>query len=83
MVLVAQLGGYLMAHPFSNVTPKHYIWVSTSGSDDNSGSQNSPVETIAQALSMAEPGTAIMVKAGTYNENVSIGKSGTAGAPSR
>ncbi len=48
------------------------IWVSVGGSDRNSGSATSPVKTIQHAIEIATPGTTIMVKAGTYVENVQI-----------
>lgn len=48
------------------------IWVSKTGSDSNSGSSSSPFKSIQKAINMAEPGTTIYVKAGTYTENVVI-----------
>lgn len=66
---------------FSNISPKRVIWVSNSGNNGNSGSENSPLKSIQSALDKAAPGTAIMVKAGTYVENVVFKDSGTASAP--
>ncbi|QQP91504.1 right-handed parallel beta-helix repeat-containing protein [Skermanella sp. TT6] len=67
--------------PFSNITPQRTIWVSNKGSNSNSGSEGSPFKTIQAALDKATPGTAIMVKAGTYVENVNFKHSGTEKAP--
>src|SRR3712207_8962590 len=50
--------------------------------DGNGGSEGTPLKTIQAAVDQATPGTAIMVKAGTYAENVSLnGLHGTADAP--
>ncbi|UEM18833.1 right-handed parallel beta-helix repeat-containing protein [Skermanella mucosa] len=50
------------------------IWVSKSGSNSNSGSSSSPLKTIQAAIDRASGGDDIMVKAGTYVENVRIRK---------
>ena len=67
--------------PFSNIAAKRVIWVSNSGSNGNSGSENSPMKSIQAALDKAKPGTAVMVKAGTYVENVAFKYSGNWDAP--
>ncbi|WP_192498978.1 right-handed parallel beta-helix repeat-containing protein [Skermanella pratensis] len=67
--------------PFSNIAPQRTIWVSNKGSNSNSGSESSPFKTIQAALDKATPGTAVMVKAGTYVENVNFKHSGTEKAP--
>ena len=66
---------------FSNITPKRVIWVSNSGNNGNNGSEHSPMKSIQAALDKAAPGTAVMVKAGTYVENVVFKESGRADAP--
>ncbi|MFA7429217.1 MAG: right-handed parallel beta-helix repeat-containing protein [Rhodospirillaceae bacterium] len=66
---------------YDDFAPTKTIWVSTSGRSSNSGSEGSPLNSINAALKLATPGTAIMVKAGTYREDISITKSGTDGAP--
>ena len=48
------------------------IWVSTSGSDSNSGTQGSPYRTIQHAINKADPGTSIYVKGGTYTETIKV-----------
>jgi Ca2+-binding RTX toxin-like protein len=57
------------------------VWVSASASQGGTGSEASPFKTIQQAVNGAQAGTSIMVKAGTYTENVSLKASGTADAP--
>jgi len=56
-----------------------YRVVSTSGSNSNDGSINSPWLTIDYAVDNASPGETIYVRVGTYNERVTISTSGTAG----
>ena len=48
------------------------IWVSPDGRDGNDGTAGSPLRTIQRAVELAEPGTTIAVKAGTYVENIKI-----------
>jgi len=67
--------------PYENAKPSVIKWVSPTGSNAGTGSSSSPYKTIQAAVNAASPGTAIMVKAGTYTENVKIGKSGTVDKP--
>ncbi len=54
----------------------------TSGSNTNDGlTVSTPVKTIQQAITLAKAGYTIYVRAGTYNENLTVNKSGTAAAP--
>lgn len=60
------------------------IFVSTSGNDNNDGSQQNPLATLSKAASLAVPGDTIYVRGGTYSvsSTISLGsstKSGTAG----
>jgi serralysin len=57
---------------FNGLTPTSYIWVSPTGSNSNIGSKTSPLKTIQAAVDNATAGTAIMVAAGVYNENVKL-----------
>jgi serralysin len=57
---------------FDGLTPTNYIWVSPSGSNSATGSKSNPLKTIQAAVDKATAGTAIMVKAGVYNENVKL-----------
>ncbi len=51
--------------------------VSTTGSDQNTGSCTAPWKTIQKALDTAKPGQTILVRAGTYDENLVARRSGT------
>jgi parallel beta-helix repeat protein len=64
------------AEPSSNIT----YYVSPSGSDGNAGTAQSPFKTIQHAITVTtDPGTAIVVDDGTYNEQpVIYQKNGTA-----
>ncbi len=55
-------------------------YVSSSGSDENSGSQDSPWQSINYAVSEDSPiaaGDTVLVQPGTYTELISLGKSGS------
>ena len=54
--------------PFDSVMPSQEIWVASYGEDYNPGTLFQPMRTIYAALRQATPGTAIMVKAGSYRE---------------
>jgi parallel beta-helix repeat protein len=76
-----------MTKLFEGVVPTKFIWVSPSGSNSNSGSQDSPLLTIQAAADLAKTsaygaGTAIMVREGTYHETVDLkGAGGTSTNP--
>ena len=51
------------------------IWVATTGSDDNDGSQASPVASVSKAVDLAQSGSTIHIKEGTYNQGkISLNK---------
>jgi len=52
------------------------IYVSTTGSDSASGTQSDPVRTIGEGLSRAGTGDTVVVRSGTYNEQISFSTSG-------
>lgn len=56
-------------------------YVSTSGKDTNSGSAAAPFKTFSKAASVLAAGDTLQVLAGTYNETLTLSKSGTAAAP--
>ena len=56
------------------------FYVSPSGSDSNTGTQLSPWKTIQHAANSVHAGDTIYVRAGTYNESVTIAVSGSAAA---
>jgi len=53
-------------------------YVSITGNDSNSGSQSAPFRTIQRCANVAQAGDTCLVSAGTYNENISTVRSGTA-----
>ncbi|MGO8506040.1 choice-of-anchor Q domain-containing protein [Rhizobium leguminosarum] len=56
-------------------------YVATTGSNGGNGSTSSPFRTIGEAMSAnLRPGDEVVVKAGTYNEAISIDKDGSAAA---
>lgn len=65
--------------PTPTELPSRSFYVSTTGSDENSGSQNSPWRTIQKAVNSVSSGDTIFIRAGTYNESVRLHTSGEAG----
>ncbi|MFA4972557.1 MAG: right-handed parallel beta-helix repeat-containing protein [bacterium] len=59
--------------------PEDALYVAKTGNDSNRGDSASPYLTIAKALTVVAAGQTIYVRAGTYTENLSIPRSGTAG----
>src|SRR5580658_9083576 len=56
-------------------------YVSTNGSDTNSGSYTAPWLTIQHAANTVTAGATVYVESGVYNESVSFPSSGTASEP--
>jgi hypothetical protein len=65
------------AAPLANT---YHLYVATTGSDSNPGSQSRPFRTIQRAANLAKPSTTVHVAPGTYRENVKTGVSGKASA---
>jgi hypothetical protein len=57
------------------------FYVSTSGSDSNSGSYTAPWLTMQHAANTAKAGATVYVEAGVYNEAVTFPNSGTSSEP--
>lgn len=57
---------------FKNAVPTSYLWVSATASATGDGTKEKPFRTIQLAVDKATAGTAIMVRAGTYVENVKL-----------
>jgi len=51
------------------------VYTSAVGNDNNAGTANAPFATIGKAIQVAQTGNTIKVDAGTYTENVTVGKS--------
>jgi parallel beta-helix repeat protein len=58
--------------------PALHLYVATTGSDSNSGTQTSPFRTITRAANVASPSTTVHVAPGTYRENVRTSVDGIA-----
>ena len=57
-------------------SPSGEVWVATTGSDDNDGSQASLVASVSKAVDLAQSGSTIHIKEGTYNQGkISLNKS--------
>jgi hypothetical protein len=57
------------------------LYVSFSGSDSNTGTDASPFLTIQKGISSLSAGKTLYIKAGTYNEKLTVASSGTARSP--
>lgn len=64
----------------ATTTSLYHLYVATTGSDSNPGTQTRPFKTILKASSVAKPGTTVHVAPGTYPGGFSTSKSGTASA---
>ena len=71
--ILAILGGAALAHsPY---------YVATTGSDTNPGTASAPFRTIQKAASIMYPGDTCIIRGGTYREQVTPARSGTAEDP--
>src|SRR5260221_268599 len=57
------------------------LYIETTGSDSNSGTQSSPFKTILKASQAAQPGTTVHVAAGSYPGGFETAASGSAPGP--
>ncbi|MCL5797494.1 MAG: DUF1565 domain-containing protein [Patescibacteria group bacterium] len=57
------------------------LFVSTNGSDNNSGTFGKPLRSIQYAVNIATAGTTIHILPGTYRESVKVSNSGTKDSP--
>lgn len=68
----SQQVGALPVGQTSYPPPPGALYTSTSGSDANSGSERAPLRTIARAVSAAPWGGTVVVRGGTYREQVKV-----------
>lgn len=64
----------------ATTTSLYHLYVATTGSDSNPGTQTRPFKTILKASAVAKPGTTVHVAPGNYPGGISTSKSGTASA---
>lgn len=57
------------------------IFVGEDGSDDNDGTQDSPLGTVQEAINRAHPGQSVHAQRGQYFESLSTVRAGRPGAP--
>jgi hypothetical protein len=63
--------------------PSSELYVATGGNDSNPGTLAAPLRTVQRAVDLAQPGTTINLRAGTYAPatNIQLIKSGTSSQP--
>jgi len=72
------------ATPYALLSPASgsRVWyVSPSGNDAATGDASSPLKTVNRAAQLAKAGDVVTIRAGTYNEGVSVKNSGTVTQP--
>jgi hypothetical protein len=79
LVLVCGIGILLFSLPTQASAATYYV--ATTGSDANPGTITQPFRTINHGVSVLQPGDMLQIRAGTYDELVSIDKNGTARNP--
>jgi len=77
----AGLGAFPTQVPAPALVTTYNLYVATTGSDSNAGTQSAPFLTIAAASRVAKPSTTIHVAAGTYTGSFTTGATGTVTAP--
>ncbi|MCA1247022.1 choice-of-anchor Q domain-containing protein [Massilia sp. MS-15] len=84
-VRAALVGSQEYANRTASTAPVsfYHLYVSTTGSDANPGTQARPFRTVGKAASVARASTTVHVAPGTYKGNVSTRTSGTATGPIR
>src|SRR6266850_1966719 len=69
----------IAVNPASGGGPASYVDAST-GNDSNPGTSSAPWRTIQKAANTVNAGATVNVRAGTYNERVTVSRSGSAGS---
>jgi hypothetical protein len=62
----------ILALVTSQVVAQQVYFVAPSGNDANNGTEQSPLKTVTKALTLANTGAEIVLRAGTYNESVKV-----------
>lgn len=70
---------FLAAPALTYSAPPATYYVASNGNNQNTGSKQSPLQTISYALSKAMPGDVVLVRGGNYAEKVVFPRSGSQG----
>ncbi len=81
LVIVFCLSLIQLFKPTGVKAAQSYYVSSGAGNDTNVGSESSPFKTIAKAVSKVAAGDHVYIMPGTYQENITITKTGTQSAP--
>jgi hypothetical protein len=65
--------------PAPELFSPHTYYVAATGADNGAGAAGSPFRTITHALSLVVPGDTVMLRGGTYAEQISFSRSGLLG----
>ncbi|GAB2886997.1 pectate lyase [Streptomyces deserti] len=85
--LLSLLAGALVALPVGTAhaasADVNQLYVATNGNDGNPGTLAAPLKTIQRAVDLAQPGSTILVRGGTYapSGNIQLLKNGTSSRP--
>lgn len=65
------------------VQPSNQLYVSPNGNDSAAGTLAAPLRTVQRAVDLAQPGTTIFLRGGTYapSTNIQLNKNGTSSQP--
>jgi len=70
---------FFFTQPGVNPADSNAYYVAPDGNDNNPGTESQPWKTIQKACNTLTPGSTVYVKAGQYNEKITVNVSGTAG----
>jgi len=78
---IATVGQLKAFFSFELPAGTNLYYVATDGSDSNPGTMEQPFQTISHAANQVVPGGTVLIRGGTYQEQVTITNSGTAELP--
>ena len=73
-IFAVGLAGAVFYLEKSSLCPCSTCYVTPSGSDTGNGSETRPFKTVQKAIASAQENDTVRIQAGTYNENILIGK---------
>ena len=80
-LIIALLCGIMLPQVPTIAAAGASYYVATTGSDTNPGTLAQPWRTIQRGADLAKPGDTIVIRGGTYFEQVLVTRGGTTGAP--